>query len=324
MIRFGKRFRMRVPVVLAPMAGVASESAALSLAVSDAGGLGSVATSQLDPARLVDVAMARLATTDREALVLMNCWLPLDADLERVLLSARGLDRGRVALSTVFGLLSPHRRAAIRHAGFHSWWATVGTVREALAARDAGADVIVLQGAEAGGHRASLLPDLRNSADTDADMALSLWDLLPEVVRACGSLPVVAAGGIGDGAAMARALALGAVAVQCGSAFLRSPEAAIAPLYDAALASLRAPADTVPTRVYSGRLGRAVARSARAAMARAPKPLVGYPAQRNVMRSLGIAPHWAGTEAYRAQPLPAADIVAALWRDCQSHRRTPQ
>jgi nitronate monooxygenase len=311
---------MRVPVVLAPMAGLESATA-LSLAVSNAGGLGSVPTVLTAADHVVDQAMARLATNDREAMILMNCWLPLDPDLERVMWEARGLDRARVAVSTVFGLLSKYRLGQLRHAGFHSWWATVGTVREALAAKDAGADVIVLQGAEAGGHRASLLPDLRIES-VEADMQLSLWEMLPEVVRACAPVPIVAAGGIADGLGMARALSLGAVAVQCGSAFLRTPEAAIAPLYDNALASLRSPADTMQTRVYSGRVGRAVAKSAKAALAQAPKPLVGYPAQRNVMRSFGIAPHWAGAEAYRAQQLPAAQIVESMWNECQAQKRT--
>lgn len=317
MIRFGARFKLRVPMILAPMAGV-DGSPSLSLAASNAGAMGSVATVLTPHTELVDRVMARLATADREQMVLVNCWLPLDADLERVLWEARGLDRGRVALSTVFGVLTPNRRKKLQSAGFHSWWATVGTPNEAVAARDAGADVIVLQGAEAGGHRASMLPDIR-SASVDAAMALSLWDMLPEVVRAVAPLPVVAAGGIGDGLAMARALSLGAVAVQCGSVFLRSPEADIAPLYDAALASLRGvPGETTVTRVYSGRAGRAVARSAKAALAAAPKPLVGYPAQRNVMRSLGVAPHWAGVEAHRARALPVAQIIDAMWAECRA------
>lgn len=319
MIRFQSRFRLRVPIVLAPMAGV-DRLASLSLAASNAGAMGSVSTAMTPHTELVDRVMSRLATNDREQMILVNCWLPFDPDLERVLWEARGLDRARVAISTVFGLLTPNRRKKMQSAGFNSWWATVGSPDEALAARDAGADVIVLQGAEAGGHRASLLPDIRSPA-IDAAMALSLWDMLPAVVRAVAPTPVVAAGGIADGRAMARALALGAVAVQCGSVFLRSPEADIAPTYDAALASLRGVAgETEVTRVYSGRAGRAVARSAKAALVTAPKPLVGYPAQRNVMRSLGfMQPHWAGTEAHRAQQSSVTQIIDSIWNDYRTH-----
>src|SRR4029077_17971176 len=110
-----------------------------------------------------------------------------------------------------------------------------------------GADAIIAQGREAGGHRAMFLND-------DIDAQPGLIALLPQV-RDAVRVPVVAAGGITDGRAIAAAFALGADAVQIGTAYLRSPEAMISPIHRAALASARDDATRL-TNVFTGRPAR--------------------------------------------------------------------
>lgn len=310
MKRFLLKHRMQVPIAVSPMAGVMERSAALSVAVSDAGGLGAVPTVNVAPEALVDAINAGLATLDRERLLQVNVWLPLSPEFEHVLFSARGFDRRRVIVSSVFGLFTTNRLTRLRAAGFHSWWAAVGSVDEALQAEQAGADAVVLQLPEAGGHRASLLPDLLGRAEATKP---SLREATQQL-----RVPVIAAGGFACGRSMADALAAGAVAVQCGSAFLRTPEAALPSEWLAALATKR----TATTRIYSGRLARAMASSVDAATkVMAGEPVLTYPEQRVATRARGIVAHMAGTEAYRSEPRPAAEIVRAMWAECQQRQK---
>jgi nitronate monooxygenase len=121
------------------------------------------------------------------------------------------------------------------------------TVAEARWLEQQGADAIIAQGREAGGHRGMFLSD-------DIDAQPGLISLLPQV-RDAVRLPVVAAGGISDGRGIAAAFALGADAVQIGTAYLRTPEATISPLHRAALASARDDATRL-TNVFTGRPAR--------------------------------------------------------------------
>src|SRR5437762_5365589 len=139
--------------------------------------------------------------------------------------------------------------ARLRRAGI-TWFANVSTVAEAQAAEAAGADVIVAQGMEAGGHRGCF------DATTAERQMVGLFALLPAVVDAV-SVPVVATGGIADGRGVAAALTLGASAAQIGTGFLRCPEAKINSAWANALA-VTAPEDTVVSRVFSGRAGRSI------------------------------------------------------------------
>ena len=198
------------------------------------------------------------------------------------------------------------------------WMATVTTVWEAEAAVAAGADAVVAQGMEAGGHRGAF-----DAAQAEAGM-IGLFSLLPQLVDAV-DVPVIVAGGIADGRGVVAALLLGASAVQIGTALLRSPEAGIAPAWaDASGAARRE--DTIGTRAFSGRLGRSIRTSYAAAAsspdAPAPAP---YPVQRGLtqaMRDRGARDNdidrmqaWSGQSAGLARAEPAADIVAGLWHD---------
>ena len=139
-------------------------------------------------------------------------------------------------------------------------------------------------------------------------------------------VPVIAAGGIGDGRGVAAALALGASAVHVGTALLRTPEAGIDPAWSASLDGLR-PEHTVPTRAYSGRLGRAAPTAYVTAWADADAPRPArYPTQRQlvVRWRRGDAPgvdranHWAGQAAALATTEPAGRVITRMWDDARA------
>jgi nitronate monooxygenase len=223
-------------------------------------------------------------------------------------------------ISSVMGLYAEEFVTRMKARGI-AWFAAVSTVAEAKTAEARGADVIVAQGAEAGGHRAAF-----DASAAEREM-VGLFSLLPAVVDAV-RVPVVAAGGIADGRGVAAALLLGASAVQIGTAFLRCPEAQIHPEWAAALA-ITAPEDTLVSRVFSGRPARSIAtRYALAATspgAPAPAP---YPVQRGLTAALrqdalraGDVQRmqaWAGQSAALARAEPARDVVRRLWREAES------
>jgi nitronate monooxygenase len=154
---------------------------------------------------------------------------------------------------------------------------------------------------------------------------VGLFALLPAVVDAV-QVPVVATGGIADARGVAAALLLGASAVQIGTGFLRAPEAGTNPVWANALACT-APEDTVATRAFSGRLGRAVRTAYVAAAADGPDP-APYPVQRALTAPMRTAAAqagridsmqaWAGQSAALALDEPADRIVARLWQDAQA------
>src|ERR1700691_5723177 len=131
------------------------------------------------------------------------------------------------------------------------WFANATTVAEAKAAENAGADVIVAQGMEAGGHRGCF-----DAAEAERQL-VGLFALLPAIVDAV-KVPVVATGGIADGRGVAATLALGASAAQIGTGFMRCAEAQLNPAWSRAL-SETPPEGTIVSRVFSGRAGRSIA-----------------------------------------------------------------
>jgi nitronate monooxygenase len=221
------------------------------------------------------------------------------------------------AISSIMGLYPPAFVSELQARGI-PWFATATTVPEAKAAEAAGADAIIAQGMEAGGHRGSFRAE-------DAEFQLvGLMSLLPQVCDAV-AVPVIAAGGIADARAVAAALILGASAVQIGTAFLRSPEAKMHPAYADRLARTEAH-ETAITRAFSGRPGRSVAteyvRAANAPDAPRPAP---YPLQRGLTRAMREAAQkagdsdrmqlWAGQSAKLARDESANLIAQTLWEE---------
>lgn len=159
---------------------------------------------------------------------------------------------------------------------------------------------------------------------------VGLFSLLPAVVDAV-HVPVIATGGIADARGVAAALILGASAVQIGTGFLRSPEAALAPAWADAIAS-SLPELTLVTRAFSGRAGRSLATAyARAACAAGAPAAAPYPVQRGLtqaMRAIGTQRNdfdrmqaWAGQAGWLAQAEPAAAIASQLWQGALSMLR---
>jgi nitronate monooxygenase len=330
--------RLPVPIVLAPMAGGPS-TPALAAAVSEAGGLGFLAGALIPSERLAEDIAAMRALTDRPFGV--NVFVPsgapaapdaLNAYARRLAPEARraGVDLGTprhhddayaekigvlrddpvAVVSFTFGLPAPDTVEALRGGG-SAIWMTVTDPDEAVAAARAGADALVVQGAEAGGHRGAF-------ADRPDAVDYGLLALLQLVRAAVPDVPLVAAGGLATRSAVRAALAAGAAAAQVGTAFMLCPEAGTAPHHRAAIAD---PSRTTGlTRAFSGRLARGIVnRLQREHSAAAP---IAYPEVVTMLaplRAHGMATGdedltnlWAGEAHALAQARPAAEVVAAL------------
>lgn len=242
--------------------------------------------------------------------------------------------------SFTFGILSAAQVDRLHGAGCQVL-GTATTVAEALAWQAVGADAVVASGMEAGGHRGTFLPSGRPKAESAplgaaatreaaAPGALSLADfeasmvgtlaLVPQCVDAL-RIPVLAAGGIMDGRGIAAALALGAQAVQMGTAFLACPESAIGPAYRAALAQATA-TETRVTRIFSGRPARGIVNAMMERLAPHEADVPAYPVQNALTGALrraaaeagdgGYLSLWAGQGVAAVRPMPAAQLLALL------------
>lgn len=345
---FCTRYGLRLPILMAPMAG--ASPASLAIAVGRAGGLGACGALLMKP----DVirAWAQEVRAGSNGAFQLNTWIPdpppvRDAGHEaqvREFLGQWGpevaaeagnaalvdfdaqcdamLDAGPAIISSIMGLYPPAFVARMKEKGI-SWFANVTTVAEALAAVAAGADVVIAQGMEAGGHRGTF------DGDAAEESLVGLFALLPAVVDAVGDrVPVVATGGIADARGIAAALVLGASAVQIGTGLLRTPEAKLAPAWSEAIGNAN-PEDTTSTRAFSGRLGRSITTAyVKAAGSRdAPRP-APYPVQRGLtqaMREAGGKANdidrmqaWAGQAARLASTEPAAVYLQRIWGEARS------
>jgi nitronate monooxygenase len=217
-------------------------------------------------------------------------------------------------ISSIMGLFEPDYVRRLHDRGT-AWFACATTLADAIAAQEAGADAIVAQGMEAGGHRGGF-----DQEGAHADVGL--FALLPWFADHL-RVPIIAAGGIADGRGVAAALTLGASAVQVGTALLRCPETGIRKDWSAALDGL-APEETVTTRAYSGRLARSAPSPYLAAWteAGAPRP-APYPEQLRLVGQWraagpnGVDPVnlWAGQGAALAREEPAGNVVTRMWRE---------
>jgi nitronate monooxygenase len=195
------------------------------------------------------------------------------------------------------------RRAGIRV------WVTVTDVEEATTAAGRGVDALVVQGAQAGGHRGSF--------DDDDDEPSPLRDLLVAVHGALPAVPIVATGGLMTGGDIADVLAAGAAAAQFGTAFLRCPEAGTSEVHRRAL---RGATGTVLTRAFTGRLARGIAnawtegvgRDAPSAYPDVHHITAGLRAHGRVVGDPDLVNLWAGTGHRHSRDLSAGDLVAAL------------
>ncbi len=343
---FCTAYDLDIPVLLAPMAGACPPD--LSIAVANAGGMGACGCLLMQPDAIADWTWEVRAATNGG--FQLNIWIP-DPAPERdaaheakvrdflggwgpIVDAAAGdaalpdfeaqvaamIEAGPSVISTIMGVFDTKTVATLKDNGIR-WFATVTTVAEAVEAVAAGADCVVAQGSEAGGHRGAF-----EAGNADA-RAIGLFALLPAVVDAV-EVPVIATGGIGDARGAAAAFMLGASAVQIGTGFLRSPESGIPEVWRARLADTR-PEDTALTRAFSGRLGRALAtdyvRAANAPDAPAPAP---YPVQRGLrapMQADALETNdierlqaWAGQSAALGTADPASDKARALWADTKA------
>jgi nitronate monooxygenase len=322
-----------LPIVQAPMAGGPS-TPALSAAVASAGGFAFVAGGYLGPDAL------RSAISDTQALTAaplgVNLFLPsAPGDPAAVTAYARRLqpeaDRFGVALgepdwdddgypaklavvvevapylvSFTFGC-PPAADVAELHRAGSQVAVTVTSADEARLAEAAGADLLIVQGTEAGGHQGQFADDAPNRTP--------LLDALA-AVGAASSVPMIAAGGVMTSADLRGVLAAGAIAAQLGTALLCTPEAGTSAVHRRALLERRY-ADTVLTRAYSGRHGRGLRN--RFADFDAP---AAYPEVHRLTRPLRAAaaaagddsvPNlWAGTGWASVQDAPAAEVVRAI------------
>ena len=332
--------RCDIPIVLAPLAGGPS-TPELAAAVSDAGGLGFLAAGYLSAAELAGRCRGTAELTSRPFGV--NVFVPGPAgDPDQVRqfaaeieghVSGVGAELGEprhddddwdakiehllgapvAVVSFTFGIPGEDVIAALRARGTEVW-VTVTSLDDARRATAAGADLLVVQGYEAGGHR---------GGTSDApDEAVGLIALL-QLITANVATPVVAAGGIATGQAIAAVLCLGARAAALGTAFLDAPEAATAPVQRTAL---RQDAPTRLTRAFSGRTARGIENEflrAHSESAPAAYPAVHYltSPMRKAARQAGLADYvnlWAGQAYPLTAAAPAGDLVRELWEQARA------
>jgi nitronate monooxygenase len=332
-------FGIELPIIQAPMAGV--QGSALAIAVSEAGGLGSLPCALLGPEQIRnELATISSATSkpynvnffvhrhpdpepERDAAwrtILEPYYAELGIDPSPTMPAPARLSFGHDAADVLeafkppvvsfhFGLPSAELMARVKRWG-SKVIASATTVDEARYLEAHGVDAVIAQGLEAGGHRGMFL-----SADLKTQMAT--MTLVPQIVKAVG-IPVIAAGGIADSSGVMDAMALGGAGVQVGTAYLLCPEATTSPLHRAALKSPAANTTDI-TNIFTGRPARAIVnrlmRELGAINAAAPT----FPLAAAAILPLRVAAEsqdnadftslWAGQNAPRCREMPAGELT---------------
>ena len=335
-------FGIELPVIQAPMAGV--QASALAIAVSNAGGLGSLPCAMLTPESMSSELEALTARTDRPYNVNFFCHTPPTPDTAREAkwraalapyYAEFGIDpttiptgAGRTPFSAeIADLLEAFKPPVVSfHFGLpsaalvarvKSWGSKVissaTTVAEARWLEANGVDAIIAQGLEAGGHRGIFL-------DHDLSTQLGTMALLPRLVRAVG-VPVIAAGGIADRQGVLAALALGAAGVQVGTSYLLCHEATTTGLHRAALGSPRTE-HTALTNLITGRPARGMLNRLMKELGPLSDAPPEFPLATAALAPLKAAAEklgrddfstlWSGQNASGCRDIPAADMTRQL------------
>jgi len=340
---FCYNYELEIPILMAPMAGACP--AELAAAISNAGGIGSCGALLMTP-ETISSWVSDFKSKSNGSFMLNN-WIPdpeptRNAQHEAALRSfltkfgpevpvdvadsppisftqqcEAMLSTGPQVISSIMGLYPSDFVKQMKQGGI-KWFATVTSVSEALMAEQAGADALVVQGAEAGGHRGNFFSGYNQSA--------GLVALVPAVCDAV-TIPVIATGGIADSRGISAALMLGASAVQIGTGFLRTPEASIAPAWEEAIQKTR-PEDTIITTSFSGKPGRAIENQYTKVAHDDSNPVPApYPIQRSLTKEMreqatksndiDYMQAWAGQAAALAQAKTAQDLVTQIWVEAQ-------
>jgi nitronate monooxygenase len=335
-------FGIELPIIQAPMAGV--QGSALTIAVSNAGGLGSLPCAMLTPDAIRNELLAIKAKTDRPFNVGFFCHVPPVPDSRREAAwraalkpyyEEFGIDADSVpsgpgrapftpeaadvleqfkppVVSFHFGLPSAELLRRVR-----SWGAKIissaTTIEEARWLEERGVDAIIAQGLEAGGHRGIFLSD-------DLTTQVGTFALLPQIVRAV-KVPVVAAGGIADAQGVAAAIALGAAGVQIGTAYLLCPEATISAVHRAALKNSNAQ-HTALTNLFTGRPARGIVNRLISELGPISDAAPDFPLATSAIAPLrskaesqgsgDFSPLWCGQNASGCREIPAAQLTREL------------
>jgi nitronate monooxygenase len=336
---------LELPIIQAPMAGV--QGSALAIAVSNAGGLGSLPCAMLSVDALRKELAAIRAQTNKPFNVNFFCHTPPETSAQREAAwrtaltpyyDEYGLDLNSVlsgpgrapfsaeaaevleefkpaVVSFHFGLPSAALLARVR-----AWGATIlssaTTVDEARWLEAHGVDAIIAQGLEAGGHRGMFLSD-------DLATQVGTFALLPQIVREV-KLPVIAAGGIADARGVAAAMALGAAAVQIGTAYLLCTEATTSAVHRTALQSATARITAV-TNLFTGRPARGIVNRIMHELGPMSAVVPAFPlaataiaplrAKAEAAGSGDFSPLWCGQNATGCKEIPAAELTRALAAD---------
>jgi nitronate monooxygenase len=333
---------IELPIIQAPMAGV--QDSALAVAVSNAGGLGSLPCALLGPAALRKELAAIKSQTEKPINVNFFCHTPPSPNDQREAAwraalapyyKELGLDMSTIApgggrtpfsaeaadvleefkpavVSFHFGLPAPELLARVKAWG-SKVLSSATTVDEARWLADRGVDAIIAQGYEAGGHRGMFL-------SKDVQTQVGTLALVPQIVKAVPT-PVIAAGGIADANGVKAAVALGAAGAQVGTAYLLCPEATISAVHRAALRS-EAARYTAITNVFTGRLARGIVNrlitelgpitGAAPEFPLAASAIAPLRAHAESLGSDDFSGMWAGQNVSGCKEIPAAELTREL------------